>query len=148
LTYNTLQMVVPLAFAGIAEKSAEHKALLQDGDLEIIPGWDDMRWMSIDDSYPAINRVILMELALGTDRAGRQMDQLPSIINAHLQRGGRVLVARLYERDHEANPWYKLEKLGWPRSRIKQLLVSFEYRAVATIGGAAFYELRLRSIAK
>lgn len=141
LLVNTENSVAPGADREFEQKKSQHAALFRDGDMEVLPGWDRQKWFSIDKSGPAVERIVLMELALSGDYSDYGMASLPARVGKALQRGNRVIVARLYETDDDLMPWYALRALNWPRPRIKSLLGKFCVRRVTVINGIAFDEL-------
>lgn len=144
LLMNTLQEVAPKAFQDMEGFAAQHRALLREGDLEIVPGWDDLRWIALDDTYPRIKQVNLMTAAMSPASSPAHISQLFPAVEAQLQAGGRVIVARVYDKDQDPSPWDQLRKLGWSREKLQQEFGRYEVRPLATIGGAVFRELRLK----
>ncbi|MCW9014609.1 MAG: hypothetical protein OQL06_12570 [Gammaproteobacteria bacterium] len=144
LVMNSLNVMSPLTFENIEEKYKLHKSLIQENDMEIFTGWDNMQWMVTDESFPKHERLMLMELALETNKDSVIMKNLPTLIKSHLKNGHRVIVSRLFEKDHEVRPWDNLRKAGWPRSRIISLLEEFDYKILTKIGGVSFYQLEFR----
>jgi hypothetical protein len=143
LAANTLQTVVPVSLVDYDRKRAEHMAILRDGDLEIVPGWDGNSWMEIDPFGPRVERLALMDMALQEKASDRHIRHLPIAVGEHLASGGRVVVARLYDKDHGINPWYGLSRLGWPRSKIVAQLDGYCQRYLATVGDVVFREVFL-----
>lgn len=143
LILNTNMEVVPKALVDVDELTRRHRNLVQEGDLELIPGRDGFRWIAADSSFPAIEQVNLMNAALAPSEDAQHISQLAARIEQHLAAGGRVIVARVYRRDQEPGPWDNLRKLGWPRERIQQEFSRFEVRELEQIGGVAFHELAL-----
>lgn len=144
LLANTLQEVVPKAFQDMIGFAGQHRALLREGDLEIIPGWDDVRWIGLDDSYPRVTQINLMTAAMAPQSSSTHISQLPSTVEAQLRAGGRVIVARVYDKDGDPRPWDQLRKLGWSRERLQQEFSRYEVTPLAVIGGTAFRELRIK----
>jgi hypothetical protein len=140
LTVNTLQTVAPVSLVDLEGQRAEHMALLRDGDLEISPGWD-YAWMELDPKGPSVRRLTLMDMAFQNETSERHIQQLPAIVSRHLDDGKRVVLARLYDKDHGINPWYGLSRLGWPRARIQGLLGHYCHRKIGTVGDIVFREL-------
>jgi hypothetical protein len=137
LVVNTGNLVMPLADRDYYMKQAQHAALLRDGDLEIVPGWDQQKWMALPADAPKVRQVVLMSLALS---GGDSMTSLPSRIESQIEGGGRVIVARLYDIDSDLMPWYALRRLGWPRSRILGLLSGYCSREIGRVGGVVLRE--------
>ena len=82
-----------------------------------------------------------MNIATAAPEAEERLDRLPEIIDARLVAGGRVIVARLFDRDRGQMPWYALKEMGWPRERILQMLSGYCSRSYATIEDVVFQEL-------
>jgi hypothetical protein len=141
LIVNTLQTVVPVSLVDLDARRAEHMALLRDGDVEIIPGWDGYGWMQLDPKGPRVERIALMDMALQAKTSDRHIQQLPLIVADHIAHGKRVVVARLYDKDHGLNPWYGLTRLGWSRARIQALLSSYCQREIGKVGDVVFREV-------
>ncbi len=141
LVLNTSQTVVPLTLADIDNNSIRHRALLRDGDLEIIPGWDNYKWMMQEDADVPATKLLLMNMALEPEKSERHISRLPALVYAQLQMGHRVIVGRLYDLDRESNPWYGLAELGWPRKTIQAMLEGFCSRRLETIDDVGFHEL-------
>lgn len=144
LLANTLQEVAPKAFQDMEGYAAQHRAMLREGDLEIIPGWDDVRWIGLDNSFPRIKQVNLMTVAMLPKTSPDYISQLFPEIEAQLQKGGRVIIARVFDKDEDPRPWDQLRKLGWSRDRLQQQLSRYEARPLTTIGSTTFRELRLK----
>jgi hypothetical protein len=142
LIVNTLNAALPNATDKESMRLAEHRAMLRDGDLEIMPGWDQQKWMSIGEE-PGVRKIMLMNMALAKDDAPDALSNLPQIVATHLQSGKRVVVARLYDLDRDMMPWYSLAEMGWPRQRIITALNPFCQRQLIEIGGVIFHELYL-----
>jgi hypothetical protein len=142
---NSLSVVRPRAFAHTAELRTEFAAFVHDDDLFITTGWDDLLWMPPAIDQRRFERVLLMDLALRERRGERVMDDLPERMRAHLAHGHRVVVARVFDRDHEGRPWEQLAKLRWPRPRLQELFAGFDHRPIATINGVVFHEVRSRN---
>lgn len=143
LLSNTWQVVVPLALIDLEKHAAEHREILRPGDLEIIPGWDALGWLSMDGGGLDVEQVSLMELGLRGKDDDAGMASLPTRVGEHLESGHRVLVARLYDLDHSPNPWYGLAQLGWSRTKIQNLLNDYCTREVARVGDVVFREMYL-----
>jgi hypothetical protein len=141
LTVNTLQTVGPVSLVDLEARRAEHMALLRDGDLEIAPGWDTNEWMELDPKGPSAGRLTLMQMALEREASDTHIQQLPAIVARQLDSGKRVVVARLYDKDHGINPWYALSRLGWPRARIQKLLSHYCQKEIGAVGDVVFREL-------
>jgi hypothetical protein len=143
LILNTNMEVAPKALVDVEELTRRHRNLVQGGDLELIPGRDGFRWIAADASFPAIEQVNLMNAALAPREDPQHISQLAARVERHLAAGGRVIVARVYQRDKEPGPWDNLRKLGWPRERIQQEFSRLQVRELEEIGGVTFHELRL-----
>jgi hypothetical protein len=141
LTVNTLQTVVPVSLVDLEARRAEHMAILRDGDVEIIPGWDGYGWMQLDPNGPRVERIELMDMALQAKTSDRYIQQLPHIVADRISRGKRVVVARLFDKDHGLNPWYGLSRLGWPRAKIQSLLGSYCQKEIGVVGDVVFREV-------
>lgn len=141
LALNTFQTVMPISRKDIDEHRGQHQALIREGDLEVITGWDRYKWMMSDHSDPAKDRLLLMNMTFLNDDDPAHISKLPEIVDRHLETGGRVIVARLYALDRESNPWYGLATNGWPRKRIQELLSDFCVRPLATIDDVGFHQL-------
>lgn len=141
LTVNTLQTVVPVSWVDLDARRAEHMALLRDGDVEIIPGWDGYGWMQLDPKGPRVERIELMDLALQAKTSDRYIQQLPSIVADRIKHGKRIVVARLYDKDHGLNPWSGLTRLGWPRTRIQGLLNGYCHKEIGRVSDVVFQEV-------
>jgi hypothetical protein len=144
LLANTLQEVVPKAFYDMEGYTAQHRAMLREGDLEIIPGWDDVRWIGVDESFPRVKQVNLMTVAMLPKTNPDYISQLFPEIEAHLQKGGRVIIARVFDKDEDPRPWDQLRKLGYSRNKLQQELSRYEVRPLTSIGTTVFRELRLK----
>jgi hypothetical protein len=132
-TANTGTVALYRAFTNVERSRTQLLGLLRPGDLVITTGWDDITWLAWDESLP-YKRVSVMPLALQGRANSPGMKALPERIHTHLQGGGRVLVARLFEPDREARPWEQMARLGWPRRRVLDLLRGFVRQPVADIG--------------
>jgi len=141
LAVNTLQTVLPVSRTDTESRRAAHMALLRHGDVEIIPGWDGYAWLDLDPAGPRVERLSLMEMALQSETSDRHIRHLPDIIAPHLGQGRRVIVGRLYDKDHGINPWTGLTRLGWPRSRIQALLARYCGKEIGAVGDVVFREL-------
>lgn len=148
LVVNTLTVVQPMADWSFFSKQREHAALLRPGDMEIIPGWDQYKWMQLGEEAGAAEdskharKVVLMNMALAKEGAPDHIASLPELIDAQLNSGGRVIVARVYEMDHDLMPWYALAEMGWPREKIQQLLSGYCHQPVGKVSDVVFHELR------
>ena len=143
LTINSINVMYPLTFETVDDKRNEIKMLIQENDMEIFTGWDNMQWMKPDESFPEYKRLMLMELVLGTNKDNFKIEHLPELIKAHLEKGHRVIISRLYSKDHEVRPWDNLRKAGWPRKRIIELLGIFKHEEITQIDGVSFHQIRL-----
>ena len=141
LIVNTRAVVLPVSGSGFSVKQAQHEAMLQTGDLEIIPGWDQQKWMLPSNRAPSVRRIVLMNAVLAPDESPLGIRKLDEIVEDHLRGGGRVIVARLYDLDRDLMPWYAMSRLGWPRKRIQELLGSYCNLPIAEIDGVKFRQL-------
>lgn len=141
LIVNTLQTVVPISMVDLKARSAEHMALLRDGDVEIIPGWDGYGWMQLDPKGPRVERITLMDMALQTKESDYHIQRLPQIVADHIANGKRVVSARLYDKDTGLNPWYGLSRLGWPRIKIQALLSGYCQKEIGKVSDVVFREI-------
>jgi hypothetical protein len=137
---NTVNAVVPVSLADVDGMSREHRALLRAGDLEILPGWDQQKWIYVEQDE-GISQFVLMNAA-AFDK-GAKLRELPAVVDAQLRAGRRVIVARLYDRDADMMPWYSLEKSGWPRARLQELLAAHCNRVLGRVSDITFRELYL-----
>lgn len=140
LIVNTATVVQPMSDRAFLEKQRQHGELLRAGDLEIVPGWDQLKWMQLEQT-DGVRKLVLMNMALAKEGTPAHIERAPAEIEAQLSRGGRVVVARLYDKDHDLMPWYALAEMGWPRQKIQQLLSGFCHRPIATIDDVVFHEL-------
>jgi hypothetical protein len=115
---------------------------LRAGDLEIIPGWDRIQWLINDEADFGFDQLRLMGMALGEDRNGTRIEDLPAIVETYLSEGRRVFVARLYDLDRSPRPWDQLRKLGWPRERLQKLFERFKIGEPIEVGDVTIRELR------
>lgn len=141
LTANTIQTVIPQAWADVDVKGEKYRSLLREGDLEIIPGWDSLSWMVQSSAGPTVQRLILMNMVLQPKESPEHITHLPQLVDEHLGAGGRVVVARLYDKDSIVKPWYRLSEAGWPREKILAALDQYCTRAVGTVGDVTLREL-------
>ena len=141
LIVNTINLIVPLAASDYYQKQSRHAAMLRDGDLEILPGWDLQKWMMLNKEGPNVRRFFLMNMALAATGSGEEMQRLPEIVESHLHSGGRVIVARVFDLDEDLSPWYGLRDAGWSREKIIDLLAPFCNRKIDQIGSVVFREL-------
>lgn len=141
LILNTMQTVMPVATDRLEQYRSKHEQLLNPGDLEIVPGWDNYKWMMQTGSNHQISKLLLMNMALKSPQHEMHIKHLPQYVTRHLESGHRVIVGRLYERDRESNPWYGLADLGWPRSKIQNLLSAFCQTRLGVIDDVVFYKL-------
>lgn len=142
LFVNTVNTVIPVSGKAEAEVLKYH-ALLRDGDLEIMPGWEVIGWMRSEQQRPRVERLLLMNMALQSKEQDRHIQRLPEIVADHLASGRRVVVGRLYDKDHEINPWYGLTRLGWPRSRIQSLLGRYCHTEIGRVDDVVFREIKV-----
>lgn len=138
---NTLQTVIPVSWTDLQTKNAQYLSLMHDGDLEIVPGWDGYGWMRRESGAPRIERITLMQMALEDKNSAQHITQLPKIIDTSLANGKRVVIARLYDKDHGINPWYGLSRLGWSRTKIQELLNSHCHKEIGRVEDVIFREI-------
>jgi hypothetical protein len=143
LIVNTLNAVMPGSDTEYAKRKRAHASLFNDGDMEILPGWDRQKWLSFDSDGPDVERLMLMNMVLAGPESNSRIEDLPDLVHRQLSGGGRVFAARVYELDNDLMPWYALHDAGWSRSRIKLLLAQFCRRRAAEIDGVVFHELYL-----
>lgn len=141
LVVNTLQTVVPVSWTDLEAKNAKYFSLLNGGDLEIAPGWDGYGWMRRDSGGPHTERLTLMHMALLKKNDTQHIQNLPTIVANHLSRGNRVVIARLYDKDHGINPWYGLARLGWPREKIQALLSGYCHREIGKVDDVVYRQV-------
>lgn len=141
LAVNTVNLIVPLADRSYFEKQSRYGRILREGDLQIIPGWDQQKWMILSKEAPKVRRLILMNMALAGSKSGEEMRRLPEIVDSQLRGGGRVIVARLFDLDEDIMPWYGLQRMGWSRGRIQDLLSPFCNRKIDQIDSVVFREI-------
>jgi hypothetical protein len=141
LAVNTMNLIVPLADRNYFEKQSRHSRLLREGDLQIIPGWDQQKWFMLDKEAPNVRRLVLMNMALAGSNSAEEMRRLPEYVESQLRGGGRVIVARLFDLDEDIMPWYGLQRLGWSRNRIQDLLSPFCNRKIDQIESVVIREL-------
>ena len=141
LIVNTKNVIVPLAERDYYQKQSRHALILRDGDLEIIAGWDQQKWLTLSEEAPKVRRLVLMNMALAATESGEAMQRLPELVESHLRSGGRVIVARVFDLDEDIMPWYGLQHLGWSRDKIQDLLAPFCNRKIDQIDSVVFREL-------
>jgi hypothetical protein len=142
LTVNTVNALLPLASTKYADNHRRHHDLLRDGDIEIIPGWDRFKWMILDEGKPLVKRHVLMNMAVDAMHSSDGPKALSDIVAEQLDRGGRVIVARVYDKDSDLMPWYAMYTIGWSREKIIDALGSYCSREIERIDGVVFRELR------
>lgn len=140
---NTGTVALYRAFTGVDANEAAVKQLLRPGDLVVTTGWDDVAWLSWAETEP-YQRILLMPLALAGHADSPGMKALPEQLQAHLAGGGRVVVARVFDRDREGRPWEQMARLGWPRARVIALLSPLRGRPLGEVGSVRFHELVAR----
>lgn len=140
---NTWQYSFPGAFANLDQKTARYMEIVKEGDIEIVTGWDDIRWFSLRDESKNIDRIVLMNAALGRDARFQNTRDMTEYVQANLMLGKRVIVARLYDLDSTARPWDQLSKLGWSRQALQQSFEVFGNRVIGEVDGVVFRELYL-----
>jgi len=141
LVLNTFQTIIPVTWTDMDGYQARHSAMLDGIDLEIIPGWDNYKWMMQNQAGRSTEKLLLMNMALKAEDNEQHISHLGDVVDMHLSRGARVVVGRLYALDRESNPWYGLADLGWPRDRIKMLLEDFCHRPIIVIDDVSFHEI-------
>lgn len=143
LVLNTTLAIGGRVFVDMERYQAQHRRIIDVGDLEVIPGWDELRWLAPTDAFPDYDQLTLMDLVTDKTADGEPLiETLPDLVHARLAAGRRVFVARLYDLDESPRPWDHLRELDWPRERIQGLLSAFEAHEVQTIGGVTIRELR------
>jgi len=141
LVVNTLQTVVPVSLVNMEEKTAELREKLHDGDLLVTAGWDKYKWMGVELNDKKVERLMLMNMAVNSKNHELHVSNLANIVNDHLNNHQRVIVARLYDLDSDANPWAGLKQMGWSRAKLQGLLKAFCNREIGTIDDVVFREL-------
>lgn len=144
MLFNTMHVVAPNAFVDVEQLRARHEASMKEGDLEIVPGWDRIHWLSKRAGDGSYDQLRLMTLALEGRNSPTGIEQLPALIESYLRRGQDVFVARLYDLDGNPRPWDQLRKLGWPRERLVELLERFDAQEAIEVGGVTIRRLRRR----
>jgi len=142
---NIQAVLVPRAFMDIESRHAAFRALLRPGDLIVTTGWDDMAWLQVDPGE-RLERVQLMDLVLRSRKGDPDLEALPARARAHVAGGGRVIVARLFDRDREGRPWEDLDRLRWPRPRLQGLFKDFEAVPIGRVDAVVLRELRPRAL--
>lgn len=137
---NTVNAVVPVSLTDVDGMGRAHRAMLKPGDLEILPGWDQQKWIYLPKDS-GIEQFVLMNAAVFDN--GAKLRELPAVVDAQLRAGRRVIVARLYDRDADMMPWYPLAKSGWPRTRIQELFAGHCNRVLGRVSDITFRELYL-----
>jgi hypothetical protein len=145
LIYNTVMEVAPASLIDRDSLVLQHRELLKEGDIEVIPGWDAAPWLRHEDSFPDSRQIVLMTAAMSAPDSPEHISRVDELIEQHLLSGGRVIVARLYDIDADPRPWDQLRKLGWPRDRILSEWSRFSARPLASIHGVTFREIALDS---
>lgn len=138
---NTLQTAVPVSRVDLAALGRDHMSLLQEGDIQILPGWDGFGWLPLDAAGPTVSRVTLMDMALEKESSDRHIKHLPRVVADQLASGRRVIVGRLFDRDRGINPWYGLSRLGWPRARIQSLLGRYCTKELGRVDDVVFRQI-------
>ncbi len=141
LLTNTLLTVQPLTRMDIEQNHERHLALVQNYGAEIVPGWDNYKWMMDTTNEYSGKKYLLMNMALVPEDQKEHISFLPGIVRTHLSNGQRVIVGRLFTLDRESNPWYGLSELGYSRQRIQSMLSEFCNDSVGTIDDVEFHEL-------
>jgi hypothetical protein len=143
ITLNTIQIAAPSAFFDMQRGIAQHNKIIKDGDLEITTGWDKYQWMKKDAVTANFDKLLLMNMATKQKSDPEHISNLPQIVENHLTVGKRVIVARLYNKDSESNPWYNLSRMGWARAKIKNMLENYCNREISRIDDVVFHEVYL-----
>ena len=73
LIQNTTQAIVPKAFIDTEALSQRHKVLIEGYALEIIPGWDGIRWLGLQKEITGTEQVTLMDVSLSRGGAGSRV---------------------------------------------------------------------------
>jgi hypothetical protein len=141
MTLNTNQIALPSAFFDIERGIARHNEIINDGDLEITTGWDKYQWMKKEAVEANFDKLLLMNMATKQKSNPQHISNLPQIVENHLAAEKRVVVARLYNRDSDSNPWYNLSRMGWPRAKIKGMLENYCNREIDRIDDVVFHEV-------
>lgn len=141
LIVNTMNTIIPVS-GNYDDEAAVYHAILRDGDLEIMPGWEAAGWLRTDRQGPVVERLLLYNMAMNSNDRNAHIGRLPDIVEKHLASGHRVVVGRLYDKDHLINPWYRLKRLGWSRSRIQSLLSGYCHPKIGMVGDVVFREIR------
>jgi hypothetical protein len=136
-----MNAVMPVSDDKFFVNQRQHDSMLRSGDLLIVPGWDQQKWMGAGSDSPAVRRLLLMNMAVAPEGSQEVLSALPDIVREHVRTGGRVIVGRVFDRDQDLMPWYALAETGWPRARIQELLAPFCVRPVGEIDGIVFREL-------
>ena len=97
--------------------------------------------MTLDFKQPSIEQLMLINMLLKSETDKMHIQRLPEIVADHLARGQRVVVGRLYDLDHTINPWYGMNRAGWPRARIQDLLEGYCTRKIGMIDDVVFREI-------
>jgi hypothetical protein len=142
VVFNTMHVVAPIALVDVDGLRREHAAIFKQGDLEIIPGWDELHWLSKPEDDGDWDQLRLMTLALEGERSSIRIEQLPTLIRSYMRRGQDVFITRLYDLDGNPRPWDQLRKLGWPREKLRDLLQDFETEEAIQVGGITVRKLR------
>jgi hypothetical protein len=142
IVFNTMHVVAPYAFVDVEKLRAEHEAVIKEGDLEIVPGWDRIHWLSKGAGDGSYDQLRLMTLALEGRDGPMGIERLPALVESYLRRGQDVFIARLYDLDGNPRPWDQLRKLGWPRERLQELLQRFDAVEAIEVGGVTIRRLR------
>ncbi len=142
ILFNTMHVVAPNAFVDVDELRAEHEEVIREGDLEIVPGWDRIHWLSKRAGDGSYDQLRLMTLALQGREGPVGIEQLPELVESYLRRGQDVFIARLYDLDGNPRPWDQLRKLGWPRERLQELFERFDAVEAVEVGGVTIRRLR------
>ncbi len=138
---NTAFVIAPVSFRDVDGAVEQHAKLLGNDVLEIYPGWDTSAVLLPKAARPGYEKISLLDAALGNDPRIPNLETLSRTVRDRLERGGTVLVARLFERDAELKPWEELRALGWPRTRIVDELSSYQRQQRATLLGMGIWEL-------
>jgi hypothetical protein len=141
LLVNSFNVVIPGSSRQFSQRQLEHQALLQDGDLEIVTGWDQYKWITSTAKSTSVSRILLMNEAVSKEGTEQVLIRLPEIVGEHLAGGKRVIVARVFDLDSDPMPWAALNEMGWPRARLKSVLAGFCTVPIGKVADVTFRQL-------
>ena len=84
-----------------------------------------------------------MTAAMSPADSPEHISRLFERVEQQLASGGRVIVARVFDKDHDPRPWDQLRKLGWPRERLQAEFAQYDTQTVAVMNGSVFREVTL-----